>query len=259
MDAGGDGSGAMNPYSPPAAALDPAGPPAFEGGGYAFKPTIGLAKTIAAVMALDTVLELASGANAFLTIGVMRRVAAGEKVAHATLAAIDARAQGMARLGWFLFIVAVVLFCLLLPRANRNARAFGAPMSDTPGWAVGWFFVPVASWWKPYYAVKEIWQGSDPDPAVHSLQSGVSVLLPLWWWLWLVRCLAGAIVRQLSPPVHTAADLIAACQAHIVLVLPSAASALLAAAVVLGLARRQEERRHRQSAGTQSATAAAAP
>ena len=59
-----------------------------------------------------------------------------------------------------------MLFCLFMPRANRNARAFGSSMSISPGWAAGWFFVPIANLWMPYQAMKEIWQGSDPDPNV---------------------------------------------------------------------------------------------
>jgi hypothetical protein len=249
----------MNPYAPPAAALDGAALAPLADGGYTFKSTNGLAKAIAVTTVLDALLELAGAANAFLTIGVMRRLAAGEQVAHAALAAIDARTQAMVGMEWFLFLLTVVLFCLFLPRANRNAHAFGAAMNNTPGWAAGWFFVPVASWWKPYYAVKEIWQGSDPDPEVYSFQSQVPALLPLWWWAWIVRCLAGGTVRRFTTHGPTFVDLIAACRTRIVLALPAAASALLAAALVLSLARRQEERCRRQSAATSPVTAAVAP
>ena len=84
--------------------------------------------------------------NAFVTIGVMRRVIAGEDVAQAELdrdrrcaAGAIGRAGPVAPL-----VLAVVLFCLFMPRANRNARAFGSLMTTSPGWAAGWFFVPIA-------------------------------------------------------------------------------------------------------------------
>ena len=168
----------VNPYLPPEAAIDPAIPAVAEEGG--FKSTVGIAKAIGVLMVLYALLELGGGVSDLLTIGVMRRVAAGEVVDNAVLTAIDARAEALRILVWTLVIPTIVLFCLFMPRANRNARAFGAPMSNSPGWAAGWFFIPVAFWWKPYYAMKEIWEGSDPDPNVHAVQSAVSPLLPLW-------------------------------------------------------------------------------
>src|SRR5437868_6687462 len=54
------------------------------------------------------------------------------------------------------FIITGVLFLRWIHRANRNARALGAQgMRFTPGWAVGWYFIPIASLWKPYQAMKE--------------------------------------------------------------------------------------------------------
>lgn len=247
----------VNPYLPPAAAIDPAIPPATEGGG--FKSTTGIAQAIGVLMVLNALLELCGGVNALLTIGVMRRTAAGEVVDDAVLAAIDARTAAMRIVVWTLVLPAIALFCLFMARANRNAHAFGAPMANSPGWAAGWFFIPVAFWWKPYYAMKEIWQGSDPDPNVHSLQSAVSFLLPLWWWMFLLRALGGMTVRHLNERVHAPADLIEACWAQIAFLFPSAAAGLLAAAVVRGVARRQRERQARRFAPGASLTAAAAP
>jgi hypothetical protein len=247
----------VNPYSPPEAAIDPAIAPVVEGGG--FKSTAGIAKAIGILMVLYALLELGGGVSALLTISVMRRVAAGEVVDNAALTAIDARAEALRILVWTLVIPTIVLFCLFMTRANRNAHAFGAPMSNSPGWAAGWFFIPVAGWWKPYYAMKEIWLGSDPDPNVHALQSAVSPLLPLWWWMFLLREAGGMSVRLLNKRIETPADLIESCWAQIVCLFPSAAAAVLAAAVVRGVARRQQERQARRFAPGASLTTAAAP
>ena len=57
------------------------------------------------------------------------------------------------------FIEAVVLLvmaigaCLFLAWVHKvsiNSRGFGARGITSPGWAVGWFFVPLASFVKPY-------------------------------------------------------------------------------------------------------------
>ena len=53
------------------------------------------------------------------------------------------------------------------------------PLRFSPGWAVGWWFIPVMSLWRPYLVMREIWTRSHP--------SGVgSYLMLLWWALWVV-------------------------------------------------------------------------
>ena len=58
-------------------------------------------------------------------------------------------------------IATIVVFLIWINRANKNSRALGAQnMQFTPGWCVGWWFIPIASLWKPYQAVREIWKTS---------------------------------------------------------------------------------------------------
>ena len=66
---------------------------------------------------------------------------------------------------------------------NRNAQAWSAHVSITPGWAVGWFVVPIANLYKPFEGIRETFQASvDPvEPA--SVPS--PFLLRLWWGVWL--------------------------------------------------------------------------
>jgi heme exporter protein D len=81
----------------------------------------------------------------------------------------------------------VILFMMWVYRASKNARALGAEgMEYTPGWSVGWFFVPVASLIMPYLALKELWKASSPTPVGTWRQVGVSSLLPVWWTVWIL-------------------------------------------------------------------------
>jgi Domain of unknown function (DUF4328) len=242
-------AGAINPYAPPTASLDAAaGGIVREADG--FKSATTLANAITVVMALEAVISLLGAANAGLTISVMRRVIAGETVEQAGLVAIDSRAQVLASIGFLILLAAAVLFCLFMPRANRNARAFGSPMTNTPGWAAGWFFVPFASLWKPYYAMKEIWQGSDPDPSAHALLVRVPTLLPLWWWMFIGHSVTGQAGAQIYKHSGGPSGLITASWANIVSSGVTIAAAVLAALVVRAVARRRDERQRRHPAGT---------
>ena len=70
-------------------------------------------------------------------------------------------------------------------RANYNARQLGAAdMRFTPGWAVGWHFVPIAWFWMPYLAMREIWRASVSPSDWATVP--VWPLLRWWWGLWLV-------------------------------------------------------------------------
>lgn len=83
-------------------------------------------------------------------------------------------------------LASMILVLVWIHRANHNARALGATgLEMTPGWAVGWYFVPIAWFWKPYQAMKEIWQASASPK--HWSRQGVSPLLGWWWGLWLAR------------------------------------------------------------------------
>jgi len=88
-------------------------------------------------------------------------------------------------------IALIVLFCLWIPRANRNARALGATgMRFTPRWCVIWYLIPIMHLFRPYQAMKEIWMASDPSGGTPWQQREVSLILPLWWTLWLISSFA---------------------------------------------------------------------
>ncbi|MCZ0935812.1 MAG: DUF4328 domain-containing protein [Gemmatimonadetes bacterium] len=91
---------------------------------------------------------------------------------------------------WLLAQAAIALGTAILVlswiyRANHNARQLGAAdMRFTPGWAVGWYFIPIAWFWMPYLAMREIWRAS-----VNPSDWGAAPVSPLlrWWWsLWIV-------------------------------------------------------------------------
>jgi len=244
---------APNPYSPPAASIDAGGLGVVEEGG--FKSALPFANAIAGVMVLFVLAEILVAANAIAGIGIMQRVVAGETLSDVQLAAMNHRTSLLNVLLRVLWLPAIVSYCLFMPRANKNARAFGSRMSNTPGWAAGWFFVPIVSYWRPYYAMKEIWQGSDPDSSAPVVDAPVSALLPLWWWAYLASIFCRMLFswgnrEELEPPAYLAMSWF-----RLVICVVTTVAAFLAAAVVRRLALRQEERQRRHPAGSPSPTA----
>ncbi|HVZ30091.1 MAG TPA: DUF4328 domain-containing protein [Asticcacaulis sp.] len=83
-----------------------------------------------------------------------------------------------------LFIGGVVSLCWVYG-ACRNAHVLRpAAKFSTPGWAVGWFFVPIASLYKPYQALRDIWIASY-GPVNGQYLKGPPLIV-LWWWSFLI-------------------------------------------------------------------------
>ena len=92
-----------------------------------------------------------------------------------------------------IWLITAVLVLTWIHRANHNARQLGAAdMRFTPGWAVGWYFVPIAWFWKPYQVMSEIWRASR-HPSYWRGQP-VSALLPWWWALWILPFWGSSVV-----------------------------------------------------------------
>jgi len=63
-------------------------------------------------------------------------------------------------------IAAVVVECVWQFRAASAARAMGLPAKRSPGWGVGFWFIPVVNLWMPYQAIRDCLAHDDPKRAV---------------------------------------------------------------------------------------------
>lgn len=134
-----------------------------------------------------------------------------------------------------LYIPTVVLFCMWAYRANANARALGASdLSVSPGWTVGWFFIPVAHLWKPYQAIAEVDRASGPDDPTDSTswhRSRTSMVVHLWWAAWVIGSIAVNISSRMIANVPPQNDDIA----RIGVWMSLAASTIMASAAILAI------------------------
>lgn len=84
-----------------------------------------------------------------------------------------------------------ITFLSWIYRINKNLNALAwDDMTYTPGWSIGWYFIPIANLFKPYQAMKEIWE------VAHRGESSGQPLLGWWWGLWIVSSIvANAAIR----------------------------------------------------------------
>ncbi len=99
--------------------------------------------------------------------------------------------------------MAMAVICITFPqfimlmgwfyRATKNARAISNGLETTPGWAVGFFFVPVLSWFRPYQTMSEIWRSAQSPLSWKSLDD--PLILRIWWGCWLAGAIGGLVAN----------------------------------------------------------------
>jgi hypothetical protein len=84
------------------------------------------------------------------------------------------------------YLVAAVVFIRWFHRAYANLPAVGIEkLGHSTGWAIGAWFVPIISLFRPKQIADEIWRGSDPslepDQDRDWRRGKVPVVFGLWW------------------------------------------------------------------------------
>ena len=95
-------------------------------------------------------------------------------------------------------LATIVMFLVWIHRVYTNFPALRVShLEFTPGWVVGWWFIPFANLVKPYQAVSEGWRESDPDYddqfGYLSAASGNPWQFPVWWVTFLLKNIASRI------------------------------------------------------------------
>ena len=138
----------------------------------------------------------------------------------------------------FSYLTCVVLFSIFSYRTVKNLKLLGTKGLDiTPGWAVGWYFIPFANWWKPYGVMQEMWIGS-----VHANDQYFDTpnIMPIWWGCWLITSFADRVSWRLSLKAGLFADYatdVPLYKTTLMIDIFSAATGIIAAWLLLKLVR----------------------
>ncbi len=129
-----------------------------------FRHLAGLTTTLKVFLGFYVAIAAIGLWSGWLEIDLLRRIADGAVVSESEAAANDSRQALIGGLYLLVWLVIAVVFLRWTYLSNRNVRALGADgLEFTPGWAVGWYLIPIANLWKPHQALKEIFRASHPD------------------------------------------------------------------------------------------------
>lgn len=158
------------------------------------------------------------------------------------------RMEQLLNIGYYsLLLLNVVLFCIWLHRAADNLRALGASRLEfTPGWTVGWFFVPFANLVMPYRTVRELWLASRWPSGWRARAVVLPVLL--WWLAYVLSGILGRIKHVMLAHARGAADVLAVSRVEITGMVLFLVAALAFVNIVGDIEAAQDAARERQAA-----------
>jgi len=167
----------------------------------------------------------------------------GIEVTEQQAGANDARQQIVGIIQIVVFLATAVTWLVWQFRAYANLRLIGSRDTDvTPGWSVGYWFIPLVNLVRVYQITNELWRRSElkniRDPI-----GGLSAtpLVAAWWIVYLIDGGLGRIALGMGRRAQTAQDLIGATDMSIFVDVIAIVSAILAFVVVKGIDRFQRE------------------
>jgi uncharacterized membrane protein len=135
--------------------------------------------------------------------GLLQDVEAGHLTDPSHAMALFERIERLEWVQMGSWVLAAVMLAFWMPAALRGARELGAQgMRFRYGWP--WFIVPIANFFVPYQAMKELWQTSHagPDESINWWSRAVPRMLPIWWTIWILTYLASLTMRHKSDPTN---------------------------------------------------------
>jgi len=101
-------------------------------------------------------------------------------------------------------LASIVLVSMWTFRAMKNLHLSGAPEAQmSPGWAVGWYFIPIANLWKPFEGMLQIWRGSR---ALAGQPVKVDAFVGWWWAMWIISNILSNLSLRLSGFIEEGPD-----------------------------------------------------
>jgi len=257
---------AWNRYTamePRAVAVPTAGTPAPDvvRAGGEVRPTRSLNQWVVWLLVGVAALTLVTIIFRFGQLSLLHKLKDGGTVTQSQGEAADNRLRAASVLLAIVSIATIVMWCVWQFRAQSNLRPLGAAdLKYSPGWAVGWWFIPFAWFVVPFLTVRELWKASDPEGGSVGWQMAKTTpLLGIWWagWLvgrWLLQGIGTSILQNASTGLASVPSRITGIQFQIAGQFVEIITAVLAIILVRHIEQRQQAKRARLQSWNTAAT-----
>lgn len=192
-------------------------------------------------------------------IQVVEKIRSGQVLEPSEAESADNLVAATGRIEGRFWIATFVVWILWQFRAQRAVRKLSSVtrFRFTPGWAIGWWFIPIASFWMPFKAVGELWKASESRPDWPDIPTW-SVIG--WWWGAFLAWLATLnIAASFTEEVVTPDGVIRRDEWFMVGLVIGVAATVLAMAIVGAVRSRQDDATELRSLVRRSAPAQIPP
>lgn len=226
---------AANPYTTPASQVEPSTISGLYGPYGSFRRNGTLKTVLVSLLVLQSMMEI-------FTFGVLNYLDMQQLQSEAYLADENpSKLDNIIGLSGYAYatigIITIIVFAVWINRACKNAWLLDPPrIRTTPGWSVGYYFIPILNLWKPYVAMKEIRSASYGND--HSLRG----ILPVWWTFWLISGFFDHFTTRGYNNVESTDSYLMACKLELVSVPISVVLNYVAIVLVTSITMAQERR-----------------
>jgi hypothetical protein len=177
------------------------------------------AKWVTGAFALYLALAIISFISLIFQAELVSRAVNGGIVSMAEATANDNRQSLISWVQIVVLFATAITFFVWIHRAYKNLYSFGPlGLRFSPGWSVGWFFVPIASLFRPYQVMSEIGSNSEPESvsSISGLSKGGSrsTLVGWWWGLFLITNVMGQILFRTAFTADTPSSILNSTYAY---------------------------------------------
>ncbi|TWU13557.1 hypothetical protein CA54_23920 [Symmachiella macrocystis] len=216
-----------------------------------FRDTSTLSLVLKSFLGLYCAFSLVGLWSDWLEVRMLQRMVDGAFVAEGEADANDNRQLVIFGAAIVVYLMTAVLFLRWTYLASRNARSLVAEKLEySPGWAVGWFFVPIVNFWKPYQVMIEIFKASNPNMDDDWQESSSPPATSRWWTMWVIAIIIGRVSSRMSMRAKTLDDFLASSQVSLVVDVVCVALGIAAISLVSSLQTWQTEKYDRISTAT---------
>lgn len=166
---------------------------------YPISPTIyrsagATAGWVTGLLIASAVIALVGILTTWNVLRLVNDIGGGELVSNQQVENADSAMAGSGILQLLFLIGTAVAWCIWQHRAHSNLLSLGSQgLRFTPGWAVGYWFIPFINLVRPYEAMRELWQASDPGATLGWRSGQVTPVIGWWWGAFVLSGLVGRV------------------------------------------------------------------
>ena len=156
-------------------------------------------------------IEILSLISGYLQYLLLNSISNGNVVSTPTANANDLREQIIAIAYMFTSVISGIMFIRWFRRAYFNLHLKVSKLNHSEGWAAGYWFVPIANFYRPYQIMKEMYVETSKiiGYTTKTDYSSRSLKTLVWWWsFWIISNLLGQFIFRYTMKAESIDELI---------------------------------------------------